>query len=224
MKLASIAIIAAVAASSHALLIDGYSDGAFRADNQTAATYTNTGNTSATVLGGQRVINYTRTSVDQSPIGYDIVVSNTAGSTGLYVSNGAQVDGTLALTYGNRTSNQLNTNLTSTPLIQFGVPFSDMGVPFDVTLFFNGGASSATRSAIATSANNSAQTLSFDFSGVSSALLADVDEIRIFSDFPASADFTIRSVNAVAAPVPEPATLAALGLGAAALLRRRRKA
>lgn len=51
--------------------------------------------------------------------------------------------------------------------------------------------------------------------------LADVDKVGLLLNPGPGADFGIQSFSLVA-PVPEPATLAALGLGSAALLRRRR--
>ncbi|MBS1703728.1 MAG: PEP-CTERM sorting domain-containing protein [Armatimonadetes bacterium] len=144
----------------------------------------------------------------------------------LEVSTDTDVDTTFTLGYGyalsstSPASNELNVNWTSTPLLSMTFRSNDIAQNVTATIYTNGGASSYTRTlGIAGGiVPASPQTYMFDFTS-DAASLGDVDAVKFDFDPAPGADFSLTGINSV----PEPASIAALAIGAAALLRRKKK-
>jgi hypothetical protein len=164
--------------------------------------------------------------VQSNPLGNDARL-RVQSSLGVFqVGTESSVDSLVQIAYGfanNSTvlgSNDINLDLTSSSLIKLTVRSNDIALPASVTLFTNSGASSFTRSLVVAGGVVPAlpSTVTFDFSA-DAALLSDVDAMVFNFDAAPDGDYSFTNIEAV----PEPASVAILGMGAAALLRRRRK-
>ncbi len=194
-----------------------YNSGSFSAGSVSAWT------TGAGAVGG---IRYTDLTITNNPFGGDAKTRVITTPGILEVSTDTEVDTLFTLGYGYNTlsttpaSNPLNLNLSSTPLVNLDFRTNDLLQPVTVTLFTNGGASSYTRSMniLGGLSGPFVQTYTFDFSS-DAASLTDVDGIRIDFDPAAGGDFSLSGINTV----PEPMSIAAISIGAAALLRRKKK-
>ena len=209
-------------ASAHALMVDdfitgSYNSGAFSAGSTQAWT------ASADSIGG---IRYTDLTITSNPFGGDAKTRVITSPGILDVSTDADVDTNFLLGYGyansstTSASNQLNQNFSSSPIVEVNFRTNDVAQPVVVTLYTNSGASSFTRTLSVgggiTSANP--QSYLFDFTS-DAANLGDVDGISIFFDPTPGGDFSLNYIQTV----PEPASLAVLAIGGAAMLRRRKK-
>lgn len=210
------------AASANAVLVDdfltgSYNSGAFTSGTQSAWT------SASSAIGG---IRYTALTITANPLVGDAKTRVITTPGVLEVSTDADVDTALTLGYGyassstTAASSPLNLDLTGNSLIAVNFRTNDVAQPASVTIYTNGGASSFTRNlAIAGGiVSASPQTYVFDFSS-DAANLGDVDGISFSFDPTAGGDFSLNSINAV----PEPMSLAVLSIGAAALLRRKKK-
>ncbi len=174
-------------------------------------------------LGGVR---YTDLNITNNPFVGDAKTRVITTPGILEVSTDTEVDTEFTLGYGfaaNSTtaaSNALNLNWTSTPLVALTFRSNDIVQPVTATIYTNGGASSFTRTLNIAGNITSAspQTYTFDFSS-DAASLGDVDAVKFFFDPAPGADFSLSAINTV----PEPMSLAVLSIGAAALLRRKKK-
>ena len=203
--------------SAHAALVDDFTTGAY------TSAYINSGNEFANtaasgVPGGAR---YTNLAVQSSVNGDDarVRVATTQGT--FAVSNGPGVDATVRLGYGFSSaaaapgSNPLGLNLSTSPIIKINFRSNDLAQPVKATLYL---ANNTTISRTVTAASSfSPFSTSLDFSA-DAAALGSVSAITLDFDPASDGDFAITNVSTV----PEPASMAALGLGIAAMLRRRR--
>ena len=212
---------AMLGASAHAVVVDdfltgGYSSGAFSSGNQSAWT-------NASVFGG---IRYTSLTIDVNPLAGDAKTRVITTPGILEVSTDADVDTHMSLGYGFAASsttvgsNALNMNLISTPIFSMTFRSNDLLQPVVATIFTNNGASSFTRTinAVGGITPTSPVTYLFDFTS-DAASLGDVDAITFNFDPQPGGDFSLSGIQTV----PEPASLAVLAIGGAAMLRRRKK-
>ena len=108
-------------------------------------------------------------------------------------------------------------------MIRVDVPFNDDVDIFQVTVTPSQGMAQ-TLTGIARQASGLDSYVDFDFSALlTPTQLADISSLEFGTVTPDANDFIVHSITAVAAPVPEPTTVAALGLGALAVLRRRNR-
>lgn len=221
-KLISVSLLGLAAASSFGFVFDDFSTGAYNSGYFSAGT-ADAWVSASGAAGGTR---FTSTSITANPLGGD-ARARVVTVAGIYaVGSEAQVDVKSTLGYGYASSstvpasNPLNLNLSAKPVIDVVFDSNDVVQPVVVTLFTNGGANQYTRTVNAPGgiATGSAQSILFDFS-TDAANLVDVDSIKIDFDPAPGGDFALTTVQAV----PEPASFAVIGVGVAALLRRRRK-
>ncbi len=231
MRRGTLVLLAGVlAGSAHAILIDDFTSG-FAGATTTTGAYYNT--VSANSIGGHRFVNHIFNSNPLNrPISTDV---NAAAPGHLFIEAGSGVNGVSAIGWGG----SLNVAASGSGNIAFtnfnglgGVNFSnELGINVD---YINNDQSSTTfflqildtadnlsvGSSVAALAGNGSVFL--DFSNLSgSANLANVDAIVVVVGLPNGNDITITRVETEA--IPEPATLAVLGLAAAAIARRKRK-
>ena len=225
MKTLVIALSFALAAAGHALVIDDFSDGAVDSGRITGgAAYSS--DTPASVPGGVRSISFDQTSTANSATGYQIAVNpGNAANSGLSLSLDPQVSGTLTLSYRIPDSgNNPPLDLSATPIVRVNVPFNDMTTAFDLSLtsIFGG---PFTVQGFAGPSSGLDQFVDFDFSDLfaTNPLVArSIVGVTFSTTTPTSNDFIVNSITTIP-PVPEPASFAAVGLGALALMRRRRR-
>ena len=218
--LVSLAGIAAVA-SSQAFLVDDFTSGSYNSGYISSGSVL--GWTAATVPGG---IRGTFLDIQNNPLGNDARLRVQSSFGVFQVSTESSVDSLVQIAYGfanNSTtlgSNDLNLDLSIDNLLKLSVRSNDIALPSSVTLFTNSGTSPLTRSLVIPGGivPSSASVFTFDFSA-DAASLTDVDAIVFQFDGAPDGDYSFSSIEAV----PEPATVAVMGMGVAALLRRRRK-
>lgn len=213
-KLFVFVAIASVTAASQALVIDTFTDGAY------STGYVNSGSvtvaTSASVLGGKRI---TGLQIISNPFNEDsrLRVLPAAGGGMMAVSSGPGLDHVGRLMYGKSLSIagtvDLNIDLTSTPILQLSM-ISSEALTVRTELYSGGALIGAVMAS--NGGSLTPYTMNFDFSAFN---LTDVDSILYKFDPLPGGDYVVGSAQAV----PEPATMAALALGAGALLRRKRK-
>ncbi|MEI7576314.1 MAG: PEP-CTERM sorting domain-containing protein [Armatimonadota bacterium] len=210
-----------MAAASQAFVLDDFSTGSFNSG------YFSSGSVNAWVnasgaQGGNRFLSSTITA---NPLGGD-ARARVVTVAGIYsVGTESQVDIVSRLGYGfansslTPASNPLNTDLSLNPKLDLVFDSNDVAQPVTATIYTNGGANTHTLTLNAPGGivPSSPQSLVFDFTSVA-GLLTDVDAIVFDFDPSAGGDFSLTTVQAV----PEPASIAVLGLGIAALKRRRK--
>ncbi len=209
-------------ASSQAFLLDDFSTGSYNSGYFSAGTV-DAHITASGAVGGLR---YVSTTITANPLGGDARARVISGP-GIYaVGTESQVDISSRLGYGFANaslvpaSNPLNLDLSLNPILKLSFVSNDVSQPVIATIYTNGGASWYSYMATAPSGitPSSPVDLQLDFTSVA-GLLTDVDGIVFDFDPAEGGDFSLTTVQAV----PEPASIAVIGMGVAALLRRRRK-
>lgn len=203
-----------LAAAGQAVVFNDYSKGGFDSGFQYGAGYSNLYEDPSTffktrevslenVVGGRQPVEF-----------YQVQLGNGGGVGRLSVSASSSVSGDFYLRYGYQ--REVLFDLSATPTIHFDVPTNDRAADFTVTLtdVFD------RTTSLNVVAGGGFQSLSFDFSGQTSINLAQVKNIQIYTPLRQAQDFQLGPVSAV----PEPASMAVLGLGALGLLRRRKNA
>lgn len=213
-------VLGSVAAFSQAGLIDNFTQGSYDTGLLTSGSniqWVAAGN----VPGGIRGHFF---QIQSNDIGDDGRARTFLGP-GIYsVTSGAGVDVYTQIAYGysnGSTAPDLNLGLdfSSSPIFSMDVRSTDVAVPYSVTLGSTTLGLSASRTgslpgAVTPSMNI---TSSVDFSGES--FLNDVDFIVVEFDPVVGGDFSITKIQTV----PEPGTIAGVGLALAAFARRRKK-
>lgn len=208
-------LVALSATSAHALLIDDFSTGHFTSPPFAGNSYYwQTGS----MPNGVRAVN-------------PLVTSNPFSQTGQVGVNGtltysaqSDLDATLLVAYGyligssTPASNPLNLDLSTSPFFRVTFVGSDLPMLAGVSITTNGTTNFFQRTANLPGNLTNGTTVTFDFSSVA-ASLTDVDVISFGFNTEPGASFEISRFEVV----PEPASLAALGFGLAALMRRKRK-
>lgn len=213
----------AVAASSQAILIDDFTTGSATTGFQDAIGSYSSLTPAVGALGGDR---YLQMDITANPL-QGAARARTQASFGVFsVSSEADVDTAITLGYGYASvagpagSDPLNIDFSSNPLVKLVFRSNDITLPTTVKLITNGGASSFSRSLNVSGGivPASPTTFTFDFTA-DAASLSDVDGIVLSFDTAPDGDFAVTNISAV----PEPASMAAITVGIAAMLRRRRK-
>lgn len=214
-------VLGSVAAFSQAGLIDNFTQGSYDTGLLTSGSniqWIAAGN----VPGGIRGHFF---SVQSNDIGDDGRARTFLGP-GIYsVTSGAGVDVFTQLAYGFSTGSttpdlNLGLDFSSSPIFSMDVRSTDVAVPYTVTLGSVTLGQSASRSGFLPGAVTPSMNVvaNLDFSGES--FLNDVDFIVVDFDPVVGGDFSITQIQTV----PEPGTIAGLGLALAAFARRRKKA
>lgn len=222
-----------VAAASNAqLVIDSFDQGAFTNALSSAGTFVKaqqgTVGTPINVLGGQRdvllVLNSNPTTVPNA-----ISASIVTGAGLSVVSTASEASGQFGLNY-NGDDVQSNASAFSNPgpmLVDLSnydrfrvfYRFADQNVAASITVGANGNVYTANFTLpqqMVTSVNS--VDILYSSLGLSAANAVNTQYVSFNFDTAVAADFTLTEIQAV----PEPATMAALGIGALALVRRRR--
>lgn len=208
------------------ILIDDFSTGFNGATTIANAFYTTP---SAGSLGGFRTVEHTFFSNPLSrPISTDV---NSVVPGNLFIEAGSGVNGMVTVSWGGSTTPASGTgSLGSNNYNGLGLDFSGLtGLQVDYlnndqssTLFriaiIDQADSVAASSAVGVAAGNGSIFIPFGTIG-NSVNLSNVKVLALNTFLPNGNDITLTNVEAV----PEPATIAVLGLAAAAALRRKRK-
>ncbi len=203
---------------AHALVLDDFNDG--NINDKIFGTSSNSTYTAATVPGGFRYVLHSITANPFS-LSHSAVVTN-----GIFSSSsknevkavaviGWGVDATGTASAGTA----LNANLSSFTQFKVNVLSNDQPASLTLQVGSGAGAFNVTK-AVMPNMVSTAQSVTFSFSEFTGVDFSDVDAIGLLVDTGTSGDIVLDSFEAV----PEPGTMIALGLGAAALAARRRKA
>jgi hypothetical protein len=227
-KTAFLTAAAALAVGANAIVIDTFAEPGTPTQvsdaDGTADVAIDSGLTPANTVGGARIIAIEATQnfhPRQDPATFD------AGDTAAVFDAPTGVIATGQLWYGfdddgqgNVANDDLDLDLSGFTTIDLDYFYSDLDVlDLTIELATNNGSSydSSFNTVSVPSGENFTQNVDLtSFTG--SADLADVDYIKFVFDAEFGKTFALRNVEAV----PEPTTIAALGLGALALVRRRR--
>lgn len=225
LKGATAGLALVVVASGHALLIDDFSDGNLtHLVNGGAEAFTLT---AASVLGGDRATWIDQTTfvgnrysiLDisagalsvENAIGTDSISSIGYGVNSVFAGGGFGIDPTSNFNLSTFNTYRLNFEGNDQPLTVFLGLFNSSGSDFVIFQKNIAGGQFSPFSVDITAADIVSLVGTPDYSSI--------DQVRLDFFTSNAGDFAVTSFEAV----PEPATLAVLGLGAAALIRRRRK-
>lgn len=221
MKRLGLLALITTASVSQAALLDDFSTGAYTSGYFSSGTVN--GWTPASVPGG---IRSTFIDIQSNNSGGDARLRVVTANNLFSVSNEPGVDAFARLAYGFASNTQtpssspMNLNLVGAPKLQLTFQNNDLPLAITAYLYTNGGTTfSFLRSAVVPGGVAPGYVQTFDFSS-DAAALGDVDSILFNIDPVTNGDFSISSISTV----PEPTTLVGIGLGAVALIRRRRKA
>lgn len=222
MKSLGILCLVVVATTAQALMIDDFSTGAINDSISAGSGSTYTAALGA--VGGNRYVYHDV--LDGNPLGlsHSTIV---ATGPGIFASDSKTlVDAYTTIKYGSNASGvfgafDMNLNFSSFDRIRLNVLSNDQPTSIRVGVGNNTNGFRFQTINLAGGPALVPQTVDFLFTGFTggSFNFGDVDRIEIVIDTTASGDFVLDSVEAV----PEPASMIALGLGAAALVARRKR-
>lgn len=207
----------ATVASVHAVVLDEFSDG-----------------DASVVLSASDQFDFKPASVPGGTRGlYLAIMDNPRNQIGeIYVSAGKFTESAgvrtktnVQLAYGFESdggsgfiTDDMNLDLSAYNEFRFNFDSNDLDLMMTVYVgSFNNGYSTVSR-LVAGGRNETAFVESFSFGDFAGANFGDIDQIVIEFENSAGGDYALENFEAV----PEPATMAAIGLGLAALIRRRR--
>lgn len=215
--------IALFGSRAHALLIDDFSTGPYSTSLVSVGAM-DTAFQSASVLGSTRT---TKLYVEANPLSrpVDLII----GSNAAVVNSGTMADNWVRFAYGFENNGSgglvvdpLNQNLSAFDSFFVEVLGNDLDTSLKVYVAtLNGTVLEVSTCTVTVAGSNSPNqfTVAIPFSGFSGiATWTDADVIVFEFDNTPSGDFAIGNLSAV----PEPATLAVLGLGWAPIIRRRK--
>jgi hypothetical protein len=208
-KLLALGLVAVGASSAHAIMFDDFSTGALDLQLNPPTTFLD-GNRVGSMVGGNAyhaIVEEANPDSGRSRMRVNLI------SGVLSVSNEDLVDTVSIVGYGADPAGVFNPSEDLT-FRSNDLPMVLTTEVFDAESFYT----SVNTSQIVAAGNNF--TVDVLFSSLGGYNFGDLDAVAFVFDTPASGDFALTSIEAV----PEPATLAVLGLGAAALMRRRKKA
>lgn len=227
------ALAAAFASSASAtVLLDDFTQGATDLQIASGTGSVESQQSGINVPGGQRDVMLKVTSNPFNRLGrFEIVptqgMSFYSSGPGLVGQVGLDYDGTETenLTDGQLTPGPgMNLNLTNENRFRFNFSFVDLATVLHIDAYTFGGGSSSVDFNVASGITSSTLVdvpfASFNAVSGGGVNFGDVDRIVIlFNNANAATDFALGSINAV----PEPASMAALAIGAMGLLARRRR-
>jgi hypothetical protein len=214
-------------ANAHALTIDDFSQGTYSLVVNGATPRAEAVRNGAAIVmaGGQRdaMLEYVSGPLTVSAIvnngGVNFVNTDSQTAGRLYLQyDGA--DGELETDLVQTAGTGLGLNLSSSNGFIFNFRFLNGGLQNPVSVTINVVSSNGTFSHTSNVVSGNLIMHSVMFSSFGGANFSDVRRLDFIFDAPASADFTLDSI--ITNPVPEPATMLALGGGLVLFLRRRR--
>lgn len=219
-KLLALGLVAVGVSSAHAVMFDDFSTGALDLQLNPPTTFLE-GNRVGSMVGGNA---YHAIAEESNVDGNRARMRVNLVSGVLAVSNEDLVDTVSVVGYGADAngflvpSEDLNLNLSGQDRFRLTFRSNDLPLTLTTEVYDAESAySSVSTSQIVAAGNNF--TVDVLFSSLGGYNFGDLDAVAFVFDTPVAGDFSLTSIEAV----PEPASLAALGLGAAALMRRRKK-